>query len=1253
MKFGFAALRKKKASNDKVYELIAQFFGTEFYLDAHPELRDRDIDPIRHYISEGHDQGFDPARDFSTAAYRTRYPDVAQSGMNAYFHYLRFGRFENRVGSAFEASTNIIASEVTIPASSWVDPEPVEALQPQGEAPPKHQGPALDMLASRLSLQDAGRVAAMLNMNLGSLSPRSARVGLTSVLARNRQPEAPEEKRIEELVDGPMLAAQMAEAAEGKVLSLDVWDTLLRRDCAPDAIKLRHARVQWLTEVPPRSVHVNLHPVDLLQLRRMAEADVADEHFEYRISDVAEKLAPVLVDNLPSDSDAYVARFLEQEVSIESTSIKPDAVVANLLARHKGRKIVLSDFYMPGVALETLLAKAGFAKFDCVYSSSDYRATKRAGDLYDLVLAKEGLEPKDLLHVGDRFGADVVAARKRGLNAFHYFSPTHQPRLERLERDFWAHMGGDIEAYPNRLAAELGHRPGDPLKLELLAVPVTLFVLHVMEEALRRRVEVVHFMTREGVFFRKIYDLLCERDVFDVGSYPRSAILEVSRRATFAASLEDFTPTQLMRLWTQYSVQSLNALATTLNIDSAVWTRYAKKYGIDPEVAIQYPWQDAKLLRFMNDPRVLLVARDAIWQQREALMTYLEASGFEPGVDKDRLIVDIGWRGTIQDNLAQLVSGRIHGCYFGLNNYLNPQPANGSKTGYVFDVHLGFPLHLPEVAGLEFLFNAPGGSTLGYRDGKAIRDIIPEEEAVVTGPVAKMQDRLLKASAKVSDFIRRHGLVSIDLVSFAREVVAEFAYTPPAEVAEGFFDLSHNESFGVGSVHSMRFSSSELTGLVDCQGAHLHDQAARRLADLRWQGAVYQLPAFRKLTDRLTPSQRLHLPVAPALVRSSSLGKTSVAVLSPTPIRGSGGHRTIFNLSAALARAGYDVHLMHEQPADHATQEWIGSVLGDVSLTQHNGWDRSLNPAASVATIWHSARFQLEYWSSTAEHFYFVQDYESMFNPMGDAYLLASQSYTWGARHLCVGRWLAHELRSQFGLGVAAGGLGVDHKVYYARDKGERNANQIALLYQPEKYRRAPKICADALAIVKAELPDTKIVLYGSDARPSLPFDYEHLGLITDVNRINDLYNQSAVGLCISATNPSRIPFEMMASGCVPVDIYRANNLFDYDSGTGVLSHDAPESLAASLLRLLRDPENCAVRAAKSIESVRGRTLTWEMDVAVNAVGMGLKGFNFSQLDRPKPTYTDAPVLADVWQTDAVRQQMNYQAQQAGLENAF
>jgi O-antigen biosynthesis protein len=1228
----FAKLKRKIWGGDEVYNLVSKFFDTEFYLQNNADVRECAIDPVTHYLAHGHDEDRDPTPTFSTRGYRTRYPDVATSGINCFYHFIRYGRFENRI---------------TGPVNSYFADFELVSGPNLGSGRKDTESAHPSRLADHLPTLDFSKVNRLLGVDVSTITPRRWRVGMTRVLSGEAHAAEADSACLdganEAVEDGAQLAQTMLSAAQGKTLSLDLWDTILRRDCAPDAIKLRHARAQWLERVAPAGPLGDLHPVDLLQLRRMAEADSADKDFEYRISDVADRLAPLL--SLPGED--FAKSFLAQEVRIEKRAIRVDDVLRELITNHEGPKIVLSDFYMPANALEELLQHVGTTQIDRIYSSSDHLATKRAGGLYDLALERESLKSDAVLHVGDRFSADVAAPRQRGIAAFHYYSPSHQPRLDRLDNDFWNHVGGDTTAYARDLATELGYQFNAPPDLALTSLPATCFVMHVMEEALRRKVPKVFFFTREGEFFRRIYDILAARDIYEIGHYPPAVTVEVSRRATFAASLQDFTIKELMRLWSQYSKQSVSALATTLNIDINLWADFAKKANLEPEEVVEQPWRDRRFANFVKNPVVARVAREAISIQRSALVQYLEAVGFEPYADKERLIVDIGWRGTIQDNLAYIVSGSIHGCYLGMEQFLNPQPVNSSKTGYAFDTNRGYPLSIEEVAGLEFLFNTPGGSTIGYRDGIALREIVPEEEAIVTGPVAAMQEQLLDASATICDYVQTHGLISADLVGFAREVLAEFVQRPPPEVAQAFFHLSHNETFGTGSVDTMCFEDRYPAHVQNLKESQLHGEVIRRMANIRWPLAARQLPSFRELEISLSASQRLHLPVAPALVRSTSLGRPRVAVLSPTPIRGSGGHRTIFNFAAALARRGYDVHLMHEQPTDRATAEWVTSVLGDAPLTQHDAWLNHLNPAASVATIWYSARYALEFWGENTAHFYFVQDYEAMFNPMGDTFLRASQSYSWGARHICVGRWLAHHLRAQFGVGVASGGLGVDHHVYRPLQRVERRQNQIALLFQPEKFRRAPELCAEALAIVKSKMPHTQIVLYGSDEKPTLPFAYEHLGLIADVSRINDLYNSSAIGLCISSTNPSRIPFEMMASGCVPVDIYRYNNLFDYDSGTGLLAHESPESIAEALMRLLNNPIYCSERSQAGIESVRHRSLHWEMDVAVNAVDMGMDGFDFNELDPVHPSYLDNPVIADVWDTPPVNRFLEFQWQQA------
>ena len=111
-----------------------------------------------------------------------------------------------------------------------------------------------------------------------------------------------------------------------------------------------------------------------------------------------------------------------------------------------------------------------------------------------------------------------------------------------------------------------------------------------------------------------------------------------------------------------------------------------------------------------------------------------------------------------------------------------------------------------------------------------------------------------------------------------------------------------------------------------------------------------------------------------------------------------------------------------------------------------------------------------------------------------------------------------------------------------------------------------------ALQIVQQLRPDVKIYLYGSQITEFSNINVEHLGIIS-TKECNELYNKCQVGLCMSSTNPSRIPFEMMAAGLPVVDLYKENNLYDLPEDGCLLADPSPEAIATAILKLLDDKE--------------------------------------------------------------------------------
>ena len=236
---------------------------------------------------------------------------------------------------------------------------------------------------------------------------------------------------------------------------------------------------------------------------------------------------------------------------------------------------------------------------------------------------------------------------------------------------------------------------------------------------------------------------------------------------------------------------------------------------------------------------------------------------------------------------------------------------------------------------------------------------------------------------------------------------------------------------------------------------------------------------------------------------------------------------------------------------------------------------------------------------------YFVQDYEALFNPMGDAYLMAENSYRLGLTPITIGRWLTQRLAKEHGCSPTWFEFCANKDIY--RPLGVEREPAICFIHQPEKPRRCPQLGFRALSIVKKRRPDVKIYLYGTRKSADFPIEHEHLGLLS-VEECNALYNRCSAGFCISASNPSRIPFEMMASGLPVVDLFRENNLYDMPDGGILLAEPTPQQLATALLLIIENDKRRESMSAFGVEFMRQRPLEAGYEQFVTAVDELLTG---------------------------------------------
>lgn len=298
--------------------------------------------------------------------------------------------------------------------------------------------------------------------------------------------------------------------------------------------------------------------------------------------------------------------------------------------------------------------------------------------------------------------------------------------------------------------------------------------------------------------------------------------------------------------------------------------------------------------------------------------------------------------------------------------------------------------------------------------------------------------------------------------------------------------------------------------------------------------------------------------------------KGTIAWIVPWFSKGSGGHRTIFTNLNHLVENGYkcDMYvqsLQNEYPNQiyNRLVEDYGEFKGDV----FSGYQLAQKYDMVIATGWDTAETVAK--SDADKKLYFIQDFEPWFFPMSSEYMMAEQSYSYGLQGVTIGKWLSSKIGSNYPTPTTYFNFCADLTKYHKlRDVKKEKA--VCLIFQPGKPRRCDKIAMKALQIVQTIDPGIKIYLYGSSKRKISGLKVTHLGTITE-KECNKLYNKCSVGLCMSASNPSRIPFEMMAAGLPVVELYHENNLYDLPEDGCLLAEPNPEAIATAILKIFSD----------------------------------------------------------------------------------
>lgn len=319
--------------------------------------------------------------------------------------------------------------------------------------------------------------------------------------------------------------------------------------------------------------------------------------------------------------------------------------------------------------------------------------------------------------------------------------------------------------------------------------------------------------------------------------------------------------------------------------------------------------------------------------------------------------------------------------------------------------------------------------------------------------------------------------------------------------------------------------------------------------------------------------------------------RTSLRItwVMPPPGKGSGGHINIFRFIKFAEEAGHTCRIYLYADGGSAPIAAIRDQMGDsypeTQAVNTMEWlnDQEIEDMdALFATSWETA-YATYNSKARGKRFYFIQDFEPHFFPIGSMHAFAENTYRFGFYGITAGNWLATKLRNEYQMATESFDFGADKSLYRLTNLGSRK--EIFFYARPYTARRGFEMGIVALDIFHKKHPEYTINLVGWDVSEyKIPFPYVNLKTL-EVGELSDLYNRCAAGLVMSMTNMSLLPLEMLASGTIPVVNDGENNRQVSDNPYIAYSPNDPMSLANTLSAVVskQNLPKYATQASKSV----------------------------------------------------------------------
>lgn len=486
-----------------------------------------------------------------------------------------------------------------------------------------------------------------------------------------------------------------------KWILTDFFDTLVHRTVHEKIV--RKCWAGFVSEQLDNEITPNL----LQSIRSKATKQLAkiSKTEELCLVNILEEMYVYLHASLSIPLERFTEICVDAELLAETKHMYLDCPMISFLREKKeeGFKIaVVSDTYLSEDNLRKIMTCLGIDDIaNMFFVSSEYGVKKQTGNLYKIVINALG-DAAELVMFGDSKIADYEMPQKQGIESY---------QLE------WADnfTSVDVKKEFKSLYAE-----GKKTPFANYAFIYYLYIDRLYHRLVELNAKKVFFLAREGYFLITLFNSYqsAKERKFD------TEYLYVSRKATLLASLKGSAEKEFLSIFKSYKDLDVESFLKNLSFTDNEIETVERELEFDCSKVIYGLHQSSEFQDLLKCEAFKDILDTKCKREKKLFEKYIEQQGLFLG--DEIVLVDVGWKGTIQDNIFHALDDRyiIRGLYLGYENCTGSENWHNIKEGLVFSKYpvssknysmWDFETHL-----IEQMLAAPHGSTYGYHSEDGI-----------------------------------------------------------------------------------------------------------------------------------------------------------------------------------------------------------------------------------------------------------------------------------------------------------------------------------------------------------------------------------------------------------------------------------------------------------------------------------------------------------------------------------------------------